>query len=270
MILVNGAASGSLPASDRGLAYGDGVFRTLALRDGRLCAWRRQVAKLAADARALGIPCPEESVLRAEVVAATGGAARGAVKIIVTHGGGARGYARAADGVPTRIVSVSKLPQHPRHWHEQGVTVRLCSLRLASQHALAGIKHLNRLENVLARAEWSDPDIAEGLLQDAAGNIIGGTMSNLFLLTDDGLLTPDLGQCGVAGVTRERVMEAARRNGIACRVAAVGLDELRASAEAILVNSLIGAWGIRRLGETQWLQHTMTATLRRWLDEDDD
>jgi 4-amino-4-deoxychorismate lyase len=129
----------------------------------------------------------------------------------------------------------------------------MCSLRLARQPALAGIKHLNRLENVLARAEWNDPDIAEGLLQDSAGYVIGGTS-----------------QCGVAGVTRERVIEAARRNGVGCRVAAVSLDELLASTEAILVNSLIGAWHIRHLGAVAWRQDSMTATVRRWLDEDDD
>jgi 4-amino-4-deoxychorismate lyase len=144
----------------------------------------------------------------------------------------------------------------------------MCSLRLAHQPALAGIKHLNRLENVLARAEWNDPEIAEGLLQDTAGNVIGGTMSNLFLLVRDVLLTPDLSRCGVAGVTRERVIEAARRNGITCRAVAVSLDEVLNSTEAILVNSLIGAWRIRQLGAVAWHQDSMTAMVRRWLDED--
>jgi 4-amino-4-deoxychorismate lyase len=270
MILVNGVATASLPVSDRGLAYGDGVFRTFAMRNGRVCAWRRQVAKLAADARALGIQCPEETVLQTEVAEAARDAAQCAVKIIVTRGSGARGYAYAEAHGPTRIVSTSAPPPYPQHWHERGVAVRMCSLRLARQPALAGIKHLNRLENVLARAEWNDPDIAEGLLQDSAGCVIGGTMSNLFLLTGDALMTPDLSQCGVAGVTRERVIEAARRNGVGCRVAAVSLDELLASTEAILVNSLIGAWHIRHLGAVAWRQDSMTATVRRWLDEDDD
>ena len=270
MILVNGVATANLPASDRGLAYGDGVFRTLAVRDGRISAWRRQVAKLASDARALGIPCPEEAVLRAEAAAVTRGTESCAVKITITRGSGPRGYAAAVECRPTRIVSSSTLPHYPGHWSERGVVVRLCSLRLAHQPALAGIKHLNRLENVLARAEWNDPEIAEGLLQDSAGNVIGGTMSNLFLLAGKVLLTPDLSVCGVAGVTRERVMEAAQRNGIACRVAAIRRDELLASTEAIVVNSLIGAWGIRQLGAATWKPGSMIATVRRWLDEDDD
>jgi 4-amino-4-deoxychorismate lyase len=270
MILVNGVATASLPIPDRGLAYGDGIFRTFALRDGRVCAWRRQFAKLAADARALGIKCPEEALLRADVGEVTHGATDGAVKIVVTRGSGARGYAYSPGQPATRIVSASELPQHPRHWTKQGVAVHLCSLRLARQPALAGVKHLNRLENVLARAEWSDPEIAEGLLQDSAGNVIGGTMTNLFLVTRDGLLTPDLGHSGVAGVTRERVIESARRNGIACRVAAITLSELFAASEVILVNSLIGAWCIRQLGAAAWEQGSMTATVRRWLEEDDD
>ena len=270
MILVNGVATAGLPASDLGLAYGDGVFRTFAFRNGRVRAWRRQVAKLAADARALGIPCPDETVLQTEVGEATRDAAQCAVKIIVTRGSGARGYAYAAEPVPTRIVFTSALPQYPQHWHERGIAVRLCSLRLARQPALAGIKHLNRLENVLARAEWQDPDIAEGLLQDSAGCVIGGTMSNLFLLAGDVLLTPDLSQCGVAGVTRERVIEAARRSGIACRVAAVSLEEVLTSTEAILVNSLVGARHIRQLGAVAWQRDSLTAMVRRWLEEDDD
>jgi 4-amino-4-deoxychorismate lyase len=270
MILVNGVATASLPVSDRGLAYGDGVFRTFAVRNGRVRAWRRQVAKLAADAGALGIPCPGETVLRTEVGEAARDAAQCAVKIIVTRGSGARGYAYAGAHAPTRIVSTSPLPPHPQHWHERGVAVRMCSLRLARQPALAGIKHLNRLENVLARAEWNDPDIAEGLLQDSAGCVIGGTMSNLFLLMRDVLVTPDLSQCGVAGVTRERVIEAARRNGVTCRVAAVSLEELLASTEAFLVNSLIGAWHVRHLGAMGWQQAGMTTTVRRWLDEEED
>ena len=270
MILVNGVATASFPVSDRGLAYGDGVFRTLALRNGRVCAWRSQFAKLTADARALGIACPEETLLRAEVDEVTRGAADCAIKIVVTRGSGTRGYAYGANQPATRIVSASELPQHPRHWYEQGVATRLCSLRLARQPVLAGVKHLNRLENVLARAEWSDPGIAEGLLQDSAGNVIGGTMTNLFLAMGNGLLTPDLGHCGVAGVTRERVIDAARRNGIACRVAAVTLGELFAATEVILVNSLIGAWCIRQLGARAWEQGSMTVTVRRWLDEDGD
>jgi 4-amino-4-deoxychorismate lyase len=270
MILVDGIAIASVAADDRGLSYGDGIFRTLAVHGGRLRSWRRQFEKLASDLRALRIPCPEEKLLREEVGEVTRARQECAVKIIVTRGSGQRGYAYAPPIVPHRIVSCSMLPQYPATWAEDGVTVRACALRLGWQPALAGIKHLNRLENVLARAEWEDPGIAEALVQDCAGNVIGGTMTNLFLMEGDDLVTPDLSRCGVAGVTRDRVIEAARRNGLDCRVRCVSLDELSAAREVMVVNSLIGAWQVRRLGDKTWNPGSATARVRRWLDESDD
>jgi 4-amino-4-deoxychorismate lyase len=167
------------------------------------------------------------------------------------------------------VVWSAPLHQPPVSYGERGVAIRVCSLRLGWQPALAGIKHLNRLENVLARAEWSDPTIAEGLLQDAAGNVIGGTMSNVFVVEGDALATPDLRRCGVAGVTRERIMEAAGRRGITCHVADLGLDRVLAAREVILVNSLIGVWPVRRLNRRIWSPGMVAASMRQWLDEDD-
>jgi 4-amino-4-deoxychorismate lyase len=270
MILVNGVPADAVPASDRGFAYGDGVFRTFAVHEGKVRAWRRQFGKLASDARALGIGCPEEALLRDEIRKVVGEERACAVKVIVTRGSGARGYACPADARPLRAVLRSPLPQHPVHWVERGVAARVCELRLARQPALAGIKHLNRLENVLARAEWNDPEIAEGLLLDRVGDVIGGTMSNVFVVEEDGIATPDLGQCGVAGVTRERIVDGARRRGHKCTVERIPLERLLAAQELMLVNSVIGVWQVRRLGGRAWEQGGMTAQVRRWLDEDDD
>lgn len=270
MILVNGVAVDTVPAADRGLAYGDGVFRTLALRDGRVRAWRRQFGKLAFDAHALGIQCPEEALLREEVRQVCGEEPACAVKIVVTRGSGARGYASPDPARPTRIVSRFPLPQHPAEWIERGVTVHVCALRLGWQPALAGIKHLNRLENVLARAEWSDPGIAEGLLLDGVGNVIGGTMTNVLIVEEKGIATPDLSQCGVAGVTRERVMAGAQQHRVACAVERITLERLMAAQEVMLVNSLIGVWQVRRLEGRAWSPGTVTVRVRRWFDEDGD
>ncbi|MBI3915813.1 MAG: aminodeoxychorismate lyase [Betaproteobacteria bacterium] len=270
MILVNGVAIDTVPASDRGLAYGDGVFRTLVVRDGQLRSWHRQFGKLAFDAHALGIPCPEETLLREEARQVAGGERSCAVKIVVTRGSGPRGYASPAPVRPMRTVSRSPLPQHPAEWIERGITARVCALRLGWQPALAGVKHLNRLENVLARAEWDDPGIAEGLLLDYAGNVIGGTMSNVFVVEGERITTPDLSQCGIAGVTRDRVMDGARRHGVARAVERIALERLLAAQEVMLVNTLIGVWQVRRLDGRAWGPGTVTAQVRRWLDEDGD
>ena len=143
----------------------------------------------------------------------------------------------------------------------------LCRIRLAAQPALAGIKHLNRLENVLARSEWSDPGIAEGLLCDADGNVICGTMSNVFLVTGGELVTPDLARCGVAGVQRELVIELARSNNIPVRIASVSIDELLCADELFLVNSVIGVWQIAALDRKTWNAGPMTAQIRRWIND---
>ena len=270
MILVNGAATHALPATDRGLAYGDGVFRTFAVLSGRIPAWNRHYAKLVSDAQALRIACPEMSSLRGEIERCSAGMTDCAVKVMLTRGSGRRGYALPENTLPTRVVMCTPLPDATASRTRRDIRARLCSLRLGWQPALAGIKHLNRLENVLARAEWDDPGIAEGLLQDLAGNVIGGTMSNLFVVEDGNLATPDLSRCGVAGVTRDRIMASAKQHGVHCEVASIGVDRLLSAQEVMLVNSLIGVWQVRQIGDRQWAPGAASARVRQWLDECDD
>lgn len=270
MILVNGAVSDTLDAGDRGLAYGDGVFRTLAIRGGRPLSWTRHYHKLARDCDAVSIHCPAEEVLRDELGRIAVHAPHCAAKIIVTRGVGQRGYVPPSEVQPTRIAMSSTLPQYPAELAQSGVKVHLCALRLGYQPALAGVKHLNRLENVLARSEWNDPNIAEGLLFDGEGNIVGGTMTNLFIVERDALVTPDLSRCGVAGVTRERIIEAAASHRITCRVEHIGLGRVLQAQEVLLVNSLIGAWQVRELGDKRWTPGTLVTSVRQWLDEEID
>jgi len=270
MILVNGAATDLLAATDRGLAYGDGVFRTFPVIGGHPQKWRWQLRKLAADCAALALPCPAESVLAEEVKQVSAAQAECIVKVIVTRGSGERGYAPPQDPVPTRIVMSGPRLRYPAEFSREGVRVRVCSTRLAAQARLAGVKHLNRLENVLARMEWSDSAVAEGLMLDAEGNVIGGTMANLFMADEKGLVTPSLAACGVAGVTRERVLGAAARHGVICRIEPLSLNRVLGARELMLVNSVIGVWPVREL-EGRTLQPGPAITgVRAWLDEDDD
>lgn len=269
MILVNGVQHDRVDAADRGLAYGDGVFRTLLVRDGKPVAWHRHCAKLARDCLALKLPQPEADLLAAEVAAVGQKTGDHAVKIIITRGTGPRGYAPPVMVEPSRIVIGGSLPRYPDDFASSGVRLRTCALRLAAQPALAGIKHLNRLENVMARAEWNEPDVAEGLLLDAAGNVISGTMTNVFIYESGRLATPDLSQCGVAGVTRERVMEAARRNAVDCMQTQISMERLRAADAVILMNSLIGVWQARELDGRRLGAHPLAQRVRKWLDDDD-
>ena len=267
MILVNGTASDYIPALDRGLAYGDGVFRTLLLDKSRPRAWPEHYAKLHADCAALGIQCPDESTLVADISQLARGEPVSGIKIIVTRGVGERGYAPAPGASACRIAVSFPVPGAYKKYAAEGITARVCDLRLGSQAQLAGIKHLNRLENVMARREWTDPTIAEGLLLDSAGNVIGGTMTNVFIVESGALVTPELSQCGVAGVTRARVLRHAALHGVHCDVSAIPLQRLMAADELFVTNSLMGACQVRRLGEKVWMTGVVTNTVKRWLDD---
>lgn len=266
MILVNGVISDSIPAIDRGLAYGDGVFRTLLMRGSRPLHWPLHYAKLAADCRALDMACPSEPVLAREISHAES-EPDCVLKIIVTRGAGQRGYAPPPAAQATRVVMTAPLPRYPEEFAQTGIEARFCDIRLGLQPALAGLKHLNRLENVLARAEWDDPAITEGVLLDIEGNVIGGTMSNLFIVERGALFTPDLTRCGVAGVTRARLMRAATAHGMSCHIENISSGRLLQADAILLVNSIIGLWQVVRLAGRAWTPMTVARQLREWLDD---
>lgn len=266
MILVDGRPASHIDVRDRGLAYGDGVFRTLRVEAGAPLWWADHYAKLAADAAALKIDCPAETALREEIGCVAAGESC-IVKLILTRGAGARGYAPAPEAVARRIVLASPLPPHARPDAPSAVRARWCSLRLARQPRLAGIKHLNRLEQVLARAEWDDPDIFEGLLCDDTGAVIGGVMSNLFVARDGELHTPDLGACGVAGVARQRLLRGARAAGLDVHVGRLARDAILRADEVMLCNSVIGVRRVAALDGRSWSPAGWTPRLNRLLYE---
>jgi len=269
MILVNGHPAGTVDAMDRGLAYGDGVFRTLRTQAGRPLWWRDHYAKLATDCAALTLACPDEAVLHAEIrqVAEAG---QGVVKVILTRGTGARGYAPPQGEAVTRIVYSAPLPAYAQADAPDAVAARWCTLRLARQPRLAGIKHLNRLENVLARAEWNDPAIFEGLLCDDLGAVIGGVMSNLLIIKNGELFTPDLGECGVAGVARTRLLRAAARLGIPTHIGRLLPAAILAADEVMICNSVIGVRRVARLDDVTWPPAGWATPLNTALYEDVD
>lgn len=263
LILVNGERSPGVDALDRGLQYGDGVFRTLKAAGGRVRWWEDQYRKLAEDCSGLGIASPDRTVLEAEVQQLAAEPDVGVIKIIITRGTGQRGYAMPADSKATRIV----IGFGGGGNENRDVRVRWCDLRLSAQPGLAGIKHLNRLENVLARSEWDDNGISEGLLQDEAGQVICGTMSNLFIVEGKSLATPELVRCGVAGVARSRIIRSAERYGRTVRIEPIMRERLLSADGVFLCNSLIGVWRVAELDGRRWLDDGEADILRSWLDE---
>jgi 4-amino-4-deoxychorismate lyase len=246
-VLVNGVAAASVSVYDRGLHYGDGLFETVAWRGGQALSWDRHMLRLQDGCARLGMSIPEPGRLWDELRRLTQGTDRGVVKIVLTRGSGGRGYRPPTCAAGTRILALYPCPDYPAHFAAEGVRVRVCETRLGLNPALAGLKHLNRLEQVLARAEWQDPEVPEGLMLDCDGWVIAGTQSNLFIVRAGRLLTPDLSRCGVAGVMRACVMDRAGTEGIPCEVRRFGLTEVLKAEEAFLCNSLIGLWPVREL-----------------------
>jgi 4-amino-4-deoxychorismate lyase len=250
VILINGEPREHIAATDRGLHYGDGVFETLAVRNGRPQLWHAHIERLLDGCSRLRIPQQDISLLSDEVAQVCEGQQQAVVKLIVTRGSGGRGYRFPDSPHPLRLVMRYPWPGYAIP--DEGIRLRLCQTPVSCNPVLAGIKHLNRLEQVLARGEWSDEAIQEGVMLDSDGYVVEGTMSNLFGVRDGVLLTPDLGRCGVAGVMRRQVLALAKEQGIRCEQVRLRADELTAVDELFVTNSLIGIWPVARLEQTSY------------------
>ncbi|NJD08238.1 MAG: aminodeoxychorismate lyase [Methylococcaceae bacterium] len=244
MLLVNGAVTRSIDALDRGLHYGDGVFTTLPVRRGVPLFLEEHLDRLSRDAAQLYLPCPDRELLQLEARRLAESQPDAVLKILLTRGTGGRGYQCPDPAVPTRVLALYPLPDYPASCSAEGVRVGVCATRLGHNPALAGVKHLNRLEQVLARREWSGSEVREALMCDQDGFVVEGVMSNLFLVQSGKLLTPLLDRCGVRGVMRARVMRVAAEFGQGVVEGRIGLDQVRAADEVFLTNSLIGIWPV--------------------------
>lgn len=267
--LINGQPTLQLPATDRGLAYGHGVFETIRIHAGRLIFAKAHWQRLVSGCERLNISTLN---LVEQLEADTDRVALpddGVCKVMVTAGSAGRGYSYSPDSAsPTRIVQISDLPDWSDQPAEQGIRARWCSFRLALQPALVGIKHLNRLEQVMARAEWSDPAIREGLVCDAKGYVCEGTMSNLFIVREGKILTPELDRCGIAGIMRNAVLRLADKAGIPTTTARLTQNDVMSADEVFVSNSLIGLWPVVQLDSARFSIGKMTRRLQQLLDEE--
>lgn len=258
-MLVNGFAIDQISALDRGLSYGDGLFESIRFVGNDAPLWPRHMQRLAQSCLRLRLPAPDPLQLKAEARQVSHGMRSSVVRITLTRGQGERGYAMPSSPRPTRVVAAFAPPVVDAGCYEQGVRVRVCDLRLATQPLLAGMKHLNRLEQVLARAEWDDPAIAEGVLLDSSGFVVSAIMANLFAVVDDVLVTPALDRCGVAGVARAEVL--ATMPGI--RIGQLSLDQLLGAREVFLSSSVRGILPVRSVDDHQFSTGIMTRRMQQ-------
>jgi 4-amino-4-deoxychorismate lyase len=262
--LVNGRETGVDP-SDRGLAYGDGLFETMASVDGRIRWLDYHLERLERGCRRLSIEAPDPGIVRAELAAHCPRSGRVVVKLIVTRGPGERGYRPPDAPKPSRILGLLAWPEIPGSHYSRGIRVRVCALRLGLSPALADLKHLCRLEHVLAHVELRGYDVEQGLLLDMAEHVVGGSSSNVFAVRGDELLTPAVTHNGIAGVMRRVVLETAPLVGLNPREADLTLDDLNDADELFVTNALIGIWPVARLDERAFGRGPATVRLMQHL-----
>ena len=262
--IVNGQAGGSIDPTDRGLHYGDGLFETIAMRDGRARFLDWHLERLAEGGRRLALPVPEATLLRNEIERAWP-QGRGVVKLILTRGVGERGYRPPSVPQVTRIVTGYAWPADFEA-RKEGIRLGVCRTRLGRNAALAGIKHLNRLEQVMARAECDDARMDEGLMLDDREQAIAGTMSNVFFRLAGRWVTPLVTECGVSGVMRRAFRAWAGEQGVAVEERDVPVAELTAASAMLLTNAVIGARPIRRFAGRELEVDPMVVRFNSWLE----
>jgi len=258
---VDGQPADALPLKDRGLAYGDGLFETIAVKAGQPLLLERHLLRLADGCSRLAITA-DHQLIRNEVQAYALALGEGILKLILTRGDSLRGYAADPAAKPRRILQGSPPVAYPAAHAQHGIRLFPCVTRLSEQPLLAGLKHLNRLEQVLARSEWRDTEHAEGLMLDVSGRVIEGVFSNLFLVRDGVLRTADLSRCGVAGVMRSEILFQAETLGIPMEIADISLEQLQQADEVFVCNSVYGIWPVCAYAALSWSVGPLTRKLQ--------
>ncbi len=259
--LVNGQPTNSIEVTNRGIAYGDGLFETIRFQESEPILWNQHWRRMRMGCQALALNLPEgmerDVLEQCRWLAEQYAQPIAVLKIILLRAGAGRGYRPAENAGIDSIVSISSLPVYARENYLTGIDVKLCETRLANNPPLAGIKHLNRLEQILATREWSEPVYQEGLMMDTVGRVIEGTRSNVFFVNKDRILTPGLEDCGIKGVLREYLLRGIFEPGLQVSEGEIALEDLTGFQEAFVCNSLFGIWPVRSL-------ELANNTLQKW------
>ncbi len=239
--LVNGRRAETIAVSDRGLAYGDGLFETMVVAKGKIALLDFHLQRLERGFNTLGFVGVQRVDIErdiATVLSLLAGVSC-VVKLTITRGSGGRGYRPPVDAVFSRIIRCSPMPDYSVEG--DGVCVFLCRTKLPEAFELAGLKHLNRLPQVQARNEWQPGVFFEGLMQDGRGIVVEATQANLFWLDKNILYTNDLTRCGVAGVARQCILtELAPLLDLEVRFADISYVDLLSVEAAFMSNSVAG------------------------------
>lgn len=262
IVFIDGKRLDSVSALDRGLNYGDGVFETIRVVNHQLTLWTYHRARLIKSAQRLKISIDIE-LIETELKQACDAQKNSVIKLIVTRGVGGRGYMPARDMQSSRIISIYELPNYPSSFIESGVELYVCNMRVGSNSLLAGLKHLNRLEQVMASLEMLDSTCAEGLLLDERGRVIEGIRTNFFIIINNILITPDLSRSGIDGVMRQFILEElAPQHKIKNEIAIIDMDMISEAQEVFVCNSVNGIWPINKINDMSFAVGNITRLLQ--------
>jgi 4-amino-4-deoxychorismate lyase len=267
--LINGIFADFININDRALHYGDGLFETILCNGRQLYYWQRHYQRLQDSALKLNIKCPKQKPLLDDIsqlfdIQEIASGKPCVIKIILSRGNGERGYKYSSKIDTNRFVMISELPiDYSSLLSEQLLSgdLFMCKTQASINESLAGIKHLNRLENVMASNEWANTpnhQYIDGLMLNANGHIIECTMSNIFAVKNDQIVTPDLTQSGVSGIMRDEVMKLAKNNNIKLSERNITIDDFFNMDELFITNSLIGLKSINKLNDTHYKKSHIT------------
>ena len=208
MFQINGKLTNKISVEDRAVQYGDGVFETIAVKENLMELWKEHYQRLSKGCKVLKIKCPSELFLKKEISKFVKKIKKNKfiLKIIISRGIGGRGYNPPKKEKPTRILGAYNWPDYPKVNFKKGIKMDVCKTRIATQPFLSQIKHLNRLEQIIARSEWKTKKISESIMLDIDGNVIEGTMSNIFGVKNNIFYTPILKYGGIEGVMRKVIL----------------------------------------------------------------
>ncbi|KZN68703.1 aminodeoxychorismate lyase [Pseudoalteromonas luteoviolacea] len=185
---------------DRGLNYGDGFFTTVKIDSGALALWDYHLIRLQECEQRLGFPALDYKRLTSQCQEAVKQCQSGFLKVLITRGCGGRGYGVPEKPTPKIIITQGDLPSHYEDWKKNGVSLGYSDIQLGHQPLFAGLKTLNRLEQVMIKQAAQNSLFDDVLVEDIAGNIIESSASNILVVKNGSVFTPKLDMCGISGV----------------------------------------------------------------------
>lgn len=269
MIWVDGQLTDNMPVCDRGLAYGDGFFTTMLVLEGRLINWRKHQQRLTLSALCLGFPELNWPALTQDLTTVLNhfvATDTGVIKIIITRGCGGAGYQPLPKAQTQPRIIIQKLPypqQVDRSLKDAKnnpaclsfiVKSQVCRTLWSDNKQLAGLKHLNRLDNVLARYELAD-GMSEGIMLSQTGGVISGTQSNIVVLKDLIAYTPKLETCGIHGTLLASLKEWLPSLGYDWQETQFDLAFLNSADEVFFCNAVRGIMPMESLNGKAWPVH---------------